>query len=622
VASPFVDVATLHGDADLGRYRLPGQGIEIRNQRNREILARGDEAQNVLLSLKVGEQFGPDRLDVPRRFVLTNYDTLANYQFSLCRIDWSFVIFDEAQHIKNPNTIQTRAAKGVKAQFKLMVTGTPVENQLTDFWCIFDTAVPGLLDSYQGFRKTYVLPLLKADETLPQTRYEIGKKLRSTVGALMLRRLKEDHLEGLPAKHVYVGVQDTLGTGEYLPAMECTMSGLQLDTYNSVIDATVQGMADEDGPGHFLQGLHRLRDVSLHPDLLGGMDLPTPATMQGCYAEMRKSEKLSAMLRVLDAIEERREKVLIFVINKRLQAFLSFVLGKIYGIPVAVINGDTKAVAKRQSALTRQRLIQQFEERDGFGIMVMSPVAAGVGLTITAANNVMHLERHWNPAREDQATDRVYRIGQTKDVYVYIPILHHPELDSFDLNLHRLLTKKIDLKDAVVTPEVVGPEMFQQTNIFGRTTEYSISPLSQSDLDHLGWEQFEALVAEMLRRVLGGEVQLTPVSNDKGCDVVFTSDRRNLLAQCKYTKHEVLQGDTFVREIYAAQKFYEDHFGKQLGEPAIFTNARKIGPQGRKAAASFGVTLYGRSWIVEHLRQHNITKSDLLRRLDKPRLSW
>ena len=622
VTSPFANIVTLHGDADLGHYRLPGRGIELREQDNRAVLENGDTNQRALLSLKVGEEFGIDRLDTPRRLVVTNYDTLANYQFSLCRVDWSFVVFDEAQNIKNPNTMQTRAAKGIKAQFKLMVTGTPVENQLTDFWCIFDTAVPGLLNSYQDFRKTYVRPLLRAGEALPQLRREVGERLRAHVGALMLRRIKEDHLEGLPKKSMYVGLRKATKNQEYSPSLDCTMSGLQLSTYNTVVEATVQGMAEGNGLGHFLTGLQRLRDVSLHPDLLGGGELPLPATVQDCRTEARKSGKLSALLNVLDEIEDRQEKVLIFVINKRLQVFLSHVLGKIYAMPVAVLNGDTKAVAKRQSVLTRRRLIEQFEARDGFGMMVMSPVAAGVGLTIIGANNVIHLERHWNPAKEDQATDRVYRIGQSKNVSVFIPVLHHPEHDSFDVHLHRLLAKKVDLKDAVVAPEIVTHESFQRTAVFGQATGQRTPPLSEQDLDLIGWEQFEALVAEILCRAFDGDTQLTPVSNDKGCDVVLVSTRGNLLAQCKYTKYKVLQGDSFIREIYASQKFYASRLEKDFGKLAVFTNAGKISKQGRQAAASYDVQLYDCAWILKHLRQYPITKFDLLRRLDKPHLTW
>jgi len=114
------------------------------------------------------------------------------------------------------------------------------------------------------------------------------------------------------------------------------------------------------------------------------------------------------------------------------------------------------AVQSKKEELTRKQLIGQFEAKAGFNIIIMSPVAAGVGLTVVGANHVVHLERHWNPAKEAQATDRVYRIGQTKDVHIYLPAVIHPEVDSFDVHLDRLLQGKLMLKDAVVTTEGVG----------------------------------------------------------------------------------------------------------------------------------------------------------------------
>ncbi|HHW2795441.1 TPA: helicase-related protein, partial [Pseudomonas aeruginosa] len=112
--------------------------------------------------------------------------------------------------------------------------------------------------------------------------------------------------------------------------------------------------------------------------------------------------------------------------------------------------------AKRSDELTRKKLIGVFESKPGFNIMIMSPVAAGVGLTVVGANHVVHLERHWNPAKEAQASDRVYRIGQKKDVHIHLPAVLHPQFDSFDVHLDRLLRGKLMLKDAVVTPEVVS----------------------------------------------------------------------------------------------------------------------------------------------------------------------
>ena len=175
----------------------------------------------------MGKVFGSDRLDLPERLVITTYQTLRYYQFSLCSIDWGVVVFDEAQNIKNPNSLQTRAAKGLKASFKLVTTGTPVENSLADFWCLMDTAYPGHLNSYQSFRKNYISPIIQcAGDEIEETRDRIGRELRRKVGCLMLRRLKEDNLEGLPEKRIFVGIEDDSWC--YMEKLEAKCLGISL----------------------------------------------------------------------------------------------------------------------------------------------------------------------------------------------------------------------------------------------------------------------------------------------------------------------------------------------------------------------------------------------------------
>lgn len=162
------------------------------------------------------------------------------------------------------------------------------------------------------------------------------------------------------------------------------------------------------------------------------------------------------LLASLDAIKSKGEKVILFMVTKRLQRLLKLWLDQIYGLDIAIINGDTAAVSKKSDVLSRKQLITQFEAAESFNVLIMSPVAAGVGLTVVGANNVIHLERHWNPAKEAQASDRVYRIGQEKPVNIHLPAILHPEFDSFDVHLDRLLRGKLMLKDAVVTPEAVS----------------------------------------------------------------------------------------------------------------------------------------------------------------------
>lgn len=161
---------------------------------------------------------------------------------------------------------------------------------------------------------------------------------------------------------------------------------------------------------------------------------------------------------------------MLFVINRKLQRFLSQSLAVLCGLPsIPIINGDTAAVSGPGSrgGEGRMAIIRRFEEREGFNLICMSPLAAGVGLTIAGANHVIHVERHWNPAREAQATDRVHRIGARKDVHVWLPLAAHPKRRSFDDNLAALLRRKTDLRDAVMVEGDLRQEDFDMDAMFG-----------------------------------------------------------------------------------------------------------------------------------------------------------
>ena len=448
--SPFSDIVVLQAGIDLPRYRITGSGRETLQEFSDD--GRISDEDDIRYSLKVGGVYGSDRLDMPRRLVLTTYQTLRDYQFSLSRVDWSIVAFDEAQNLKNPNTLATRAAKGLKADFKLLATGTPVENSLKDFWCLMDTAIPGLLGAWQSFRTTYISPILAADgDAVRDVKLSIGRTLRETVGNYMLRRTKAEHLQGLPDKTLFTGDVDT-PTETYLPVLAGVMSGAQLSHYNQIIES-VQSSAAEDRRSIILPSLLRLKITSIHQDIEAKRLLPS--NVRDLLREAEQSAKIGAMLSLLREIKGRDEKVIIFATTKAVQAYVCALVTATFGIPVDTVNGDTKAVATKLDLDTRKRIIDRFQAGQGFGVIVMSPVAAGVGLTVVAANNVIHLERHWNPAKEAQATDRVYRIGQTRNVNVYMPMALHPNSRSFDLKLNSLLVNKIDLSDAVVAPSIV-----------------------------------------------------------------------------------------------------------------------------------------------------------------------
>lgn len=457
--SPFKDIVILQSGADLNRFRI--KGVDRESQQVADIDEGSDHIDTgaIRYALHIGPAAGAKRLDQERRLVLTTYQVLRDYQFSLCSIEWGMVVFDEAQNIKNPNTLQTRAAKGLRADFKLLATGTPVENSLGDFWCLMDTAQPGLLGDWEYFRERWVKPIQQASESeRANARFEYGKSLRDAVGPFMLRRVKEDELKGLPSKTVLSGVEGGPdATQQFEPSLSALMQGPQLFAYNEVIERHRKEALAGDGRAIALRTLAAMRKISLHPRLDSESELyaQKPAHVS---AIVRESGKLEALWSTLDSIKAGGEKVILFMITKKLQRLLKYWLDMTYGLNISIINGDTAAMPKKSDVLSRKQLIAQFEEQVGFNILIMSPVAAGVGLTVVGANHVIHVERHWNPAKEAQASDRVYRIGQQRDVRVYLPALHHPEYDSFDVHLDRLLRGKIDLKDAVVTTDVVSEQ--------------------------------------------------------------------------------------------------------------------------------------------------------------------
>jgi len=630
----------LQSDRDLRKYRLPGLGREtyqtktVGHAEKEETsldteprINEGVEAEtdkligSIRYALKVGPQYGTERLDLSDTLVITTYHTLRDYQFSLGLIDWSVVAFDEAQNIKNPNSMQTRAAKALKARFKLPLTGTPVENHLGDFWCLFDSFAPadspGLLGTYQQFREQYVLPIVKAASDCKQeTRTRIGKDLRDAVGGAMLRRTKEEHLRGLPKKRVILG-EWTEGEKEYVFDSEilCEMPDCQRTMYDSVVNATVAALEDDGAKGAALSGLHRLRAVSLHPSLLDD----APASLPGSPAEARKifgqSGKLLKLLSILEDVQSRDEKAIIFVITRQLQVLLTLGLSQIFGLNVEVVNGETKTVSTRTPNKTRRGIISTFEQSEGFNVVVMSPIAAGLGITVTSANNVIHLERHWNPAKEAQATDRVYRIGQTKDVNVYIPILVHPDRPSFDVNLHKLLASKYLLKDAVVVPETVQPEEFLREGVFGERVQSSSRVLSIDDVHSLHWNLFEAFIAELYRPD-AEDVWLTPKGNDEKCDVVvFDGSTGSALVQCKKTSGvRKFDGIGAVHEIKFAKDVYQDKLGREFSNLVVFSNARDYSRQTKEAAKRHGVVLRGERDIRELQKRAKVTYEDILRR--------
>ena len=351
--------------------------------------------------------------------VLTTYETLRDLEFSFARERWSVMVCDEAQKIKNPNAAMTRSAKKQQATFRIACTGTPVENSLVDLWCLFDFVQPGLLGALNEFGSTYRRPIeAKSDEDRAKV-----EELRGMIAPQLLRRMKADVATDLKSKKV----DDE--------SRSLAMSAFQRGLYVSAIDTFRRQPSS--AAGRHLALLHRLRLLCSDPG--DG----TTETLEPIEMYRSQSPKLDWLIDTLDGIRAKEEKAIVFCEFKAIQRLIRHYVKDAFGIPVDIINGDTSAVAS--SVDSRQKRIRAFQERPGFGVIVLSPVAVGFGVNMQAANHVVHFTRTWNPAKEDQATDRAYRIGQMKDVFVYYPTVAADDFKTFDVKLDELLERKRSL---------------------------------------------------------------------------------------------------------------------------------------------------------------------------------
>jgi hypothetical protein len=384
------------------------------------------------------------------RVVITNYETLKNYQHSFAynrngKSLWSLIVTDEAQEFKIPNTKLSHAMKALKADLQIACTGTPVENRLLDLWNLCDVLQPGLLASAREFSETFEKN--RAAGAQDKHLHDLKKKLLfQQPHAFLLRRTKRE-VASLPEKRV-------------IP-LDCTMSPGEIAAHQTLL-GELQG---ESKPTRFLAVLQRFAQLYQHPALL-----TDDAEGRSVEDLIRQSSKLRKVLETLRLIRGKREKAIIFARHRAMQGILAKVLQSEFQMPVRIINGDTKMRARpfnAQGVKTRNAILNDFKSRPGFNVVILSPFVAGIGLTIVEANHVVHYGRWWNPAVETQATDRAYRIGQTKEVSVYLPILRDPTgrvSPSFDERLDVLMVKKQRLAEDFLRPlepeEELGAELF------------------------------------------------------------------------------------------------------------------------------------------------------------------
>ena len=333
--------------------------------------------------------------------VLCSYGTLRARQLDFGRVDWHVMVADECHQVRNPRARTTHAVLAMNTQFRIGLTGTPVQNTLVDLWSQFDWLSPGFLGDLPAFKREFD----------PQDDHALGV-LRERLQPRLLRRMKDEVAQQLPTKS---GHQD---------AIQIPMAAWQADLYDRVL-------ADRP-PGSVLGTLHRLFQVCSDPSHVS----------EGIPAD---HPKLRWLMQRLKGISEKGEKVLVFAEWHRLQQSLIERIETAFGVHVERINGAVEAGR-------RLDIVNEFNGSDGFQVLMLGPKAAGVGLNLTGANHVVHYTRHWNPAIEAQATDRAYRIGQSLPVQVYLPTMIHPERKSIEASLHGLLLEKASLAREVVVP--------------------------------------------------------------------------------------------------------------------------------------------------------------------------
>ncbi len=347
--------------------------------------------------------------------VITTYQTLANFAISLMDLESAVAIFDEIQFVKNPVTMRAKAAKSLNADFRIGLTGTPIENATKDLWALMDQLFPGALGALAQFKRVFGLPTEENMSVLHHALFS-GQRERPP---LALRRLKTDAAQGLPTKVRILHPRE--------------MSESQMLRYD---EARRKG-------GMMLALLHHIRRISLHPGLLEG-----ETTEEFSAAAAR----VGAALDVLRHIKSKGERALVFVENRDVQAWFAEVVRLEFDLEtVMIINGDTTIDARKDIT---DRFQRHLTDDRGFDVLVLGPRAAGTGLTLTAANHVIHLSRWWNPAVEEQCNDRTHRIGQTKPVTVHIPLAVHTRLGagSFDCLLQRLMKRKRAIAERVLWP--------------------------------------------------------------------------------------------------------------------------------------------------------------------------
>ena len=373
------------------------------------------ELQMFAPSLDAVVYHGAERqLDVKHDVILTTYAIMRIDVEELKKQQWGMIIVDEAQNIKNPDTAQTLAIKMLKSDVKVAMTGTPVENRLTELWSIFDFINTGYLGSLRDFQKSYAIPIERFKEN------SRAAKLKMSISPFVLRRLKTD-------KHVITDLPEKMVINDY-----CYLSKSQAVLYEKTLNEMMEKISGFTGinrRGNIFKLITALKQICNHPYQF----------LKGGEISKELSGKMDKCISTVQNILDNNEKTLIFTQYKEMGDILCKVIAEECNTDPLFFHGSL-------TVPQREDLIDRFQNNEDSKIMILSLKAGGTGLNLTSATNVIHYDLWWNPAVEDQATDRTYRIGQDKNVMVHRMIT----LGTFEEKIDEMLKSKKELADLAV----------------------------------------------------------------------------------------------------------------------------------------------------------------------------
>lgn len=346
--------------------------------------------------------------------IITSYGTARRDVEFLTRFTWSDLILDEAQNIKNPTAKQTQAVLQLPANNRIALTGTPVENRLSELWSIMEFLNPGYLEHYELFRRRYILPIERYNDE------DQAAELRKLVQPFLLRRLKSDPaiIADLPEKNEMV--------------VYCSLTQEQADLYEKVVSETLTALDQSEGiqrRGIILGLLTKLKQICNHP----AHYLKQPGPLTG------RSSKLNRLTEMLEEVLAVGDSALVFTQFVEMGELLQQHITDTFKVETLFLHGRTPAVQ-------RERMVIAFQESETPTIFILSLRAGGAGLNLTRANHVFHFDRWWNPAVENQATDRAFRIGQRRDVQVHKFVV----AGTLEEHINQLLEDKRTLSEAIV----------------------------------------------------------------------------------------------------------------------------------------------------------------------------